>query len=100
VLVIVWEYEVSPQRTADFESFYAADGPWSTLFREAPGFVSVTLMRDARTPGRYMVADRWVSETSYEEFKRAHAEDYASLSARGKALYARETEVGRFDFVD
>ena len=100
MLVLVWEYRVRPERSDDFESFYRPDGPWGQLFRSAPGFVSITLMKDLSDPERFLVADRWTSETVYEEFKREHAGEYAELSARGRRLYERETEVGRFDFVD
>jgi heme-degrading monooxygenase HmoA len=91
---------VRPERTEEFEAFYRPDGPWGELFRNTPGFVSVTLMKDLSDPCRFLVADRWTSEVVYEDFKRVHAADYAGLSARGRRLYERETEVGRFDFVD
>ena len=74
--------------------------PWGMLFRGAPGFVSTTLMKDLKTPGRYMVADRWTSDIVYEEFKQAKALEYGELSSRGARLYASETEVGRFDFLE
>ena len=100
MLVIVWEYEAKQDRIEDFESFYRPDGPWGTLFRSSPGFVSVTLMKDLNTPGRYMVADRWTSDVFYEEFKQSHAREYQDLMTRGERLYAKETEVGRFDFLE
>jgi len=100
MLVIVWEYQARPERLEDFESFYRPDGPWGRLFHGAPGFVSTTLMKDLKTAGRYMVADRWTSEVLYEEFRRLRAAEYRELSARGERLYARETEVGRFDFME
>ena len=100
MLVIVWEYEARAERAEDFEAFYRPDGAWGGLFREAPGFVSTTLMRDFKRPRRYLVADRWTSEALYEEFKRSRATEYAELSGRGRRLFERETEVGRFDFVD
>jgi heme-degrading monooxygenase HmoA len=100
MLVIVWEYQSRPDRTEEFESFYRPDGPWDCFFRDAPGFVGTSLMKDTRTPGRYVVSDRWTSLALYEDFKRGHAAEYAALSERGARLYARETEVGRFDFVD
>jgi heme-degrading monooxygenase HmoA len=100
MLVIVWEYRVKAGHLDDFEALYRPDGAWSELFREAPGFVSVTLMKDLRDPARFMIADRWTSETLYEEFKRDHAAEYAALSERGGRLIDHETEVGRFDFVD
>jgi heme-degrading monooxygenase HmoA len=100
VLVIIWEYRVSPGRGADFESFYGPDGPWHELFHQAPGFVSITLWRDRRETGRYLIADRWTSERLYEDFKQVRATDYQRLSDRGARLYQRETELGRFDSVD
>ena len=64
------------------------------------GALSVTLMKDLRRSGRYMVADRWTSDTFYEEWKRAHSAEYREIGERGSRLWDRESEVGRFDFVD
>lgn len=100
MLVIVWEYEVKPDRIDDFESFYRPDGPWTRLFRGSPAFLSTTLMKDLRTPGRYMVADRWMSESMYEEFKQTHRDQYDAMSERGHRLITSEKEVGRFDFLE
>jgi heme-degrading monooxygenase HmoA len=100
MLVVVWEYRARPERAEEFESYYRPDGPWSRLFRESPGFISTTLMKDLRDPHRFMVADRWTSETLYEEFKRDHAGPYGELSETGRRLYESEVEVGRFDFLD
>jgi len=100
MLVIVWEYEVKSDRIEDFESFYRPDGPWTGLFRGSPAFLSTTLMRDLRKPGRYMVADRWMSESMYEEFKLEHQQAYDKLHERGHRFINIETEVGRFDFLE
>jgi len=100
MLVVLWEYMAKPDRIEDFESFYRSDGPWAEFFRDCPGFVSTTLMKDVREPRRFLIADRWTSEILYEEFKRERANDYDELSARGARLYAREAEIGRFDFLD
>ena len=100
MLVVVWEYRARPERAEEFESFYRADGPWGDLFRESPAFISTTLMKDLADPLRFLVADRWTSETLYDEFKRRAADRYVDLSERGRRLYERETEIGRFDFLD
>jgi len=100
VLVLVWEYRARPGRTEEFESTYRPDGPWGELFRGSPGYISTSLMRDLRDPLRFLVADRWTSEAMYEEFKRDVAERYLDLSDRSRRLYERETEIGRFDFLD
>lgn len=100
MLVMIWEYRVPPSKIEDFESFYGPDGPWTELFREAPGYVSTTLWRDIATRGRFLVADRWTSATLYEDFIQKSAAGYARLTERGARLYERETELGRFDSVD
>jgi heme-degrading monooxygenase HmoA len=100
VLVLVWEYRARPGREEEFESYYRPDGPWVELFRESPAFISTTLMKDLRDPLRFLVADRWTSESLYEEFRRTAVARYDALSDRGRRLYERETEIGRFDFLD
>ncbi len=99
MLVIVWEFLVRPDRVEEFEDLYREDGAWAELFRESPGFVSTTLMRDIRDAKRYMVADRWTSEEMFEEFLRTHREPYDELDRRCRRLTERETEIGRFDFL-
>jgi heme-degrading monooxygenase HmoA len=99
VLVIVWEFRVKAERVEDFESLYRADGAWADLFRESPGFISTTLMRDLRNPMRFLVADRWTSEELFEEFKLSHGTRYDALDERCGRLTEQEVEVGRFDFL-
>ena len=100
MLVIVWEYMARPDRIDEFESLYRPDGPWVELFRKSPGFVSTTLMRDIRDANRFVIADRWNSEESYEAFKKDFATEYESLSARGERTHRAEHLIGRFDFVE
>ena len=100
MLVIVWEYMARPDRLEEFEALYRPDGPWVELFKKSPGFVSTTLMRDVRDPHRFVIADRWMSEASYEAFKADFAADYQGLSERGERLHRAEHLIGRFDFVE
>ena len=100
MLVIVWEYMARKDRLDEFQSLYSPDGPWVDLFKNSPGFVSTTLMRDVRDPHRFVIADRWSSEESYEAFKREFAKEYQSLSERGERLHRAEHLIGRFQFVE
>lgn len=100
MLVIVWEYMARPDRLEEFESLYRPDGPWVELFKKSPGFVSTTLMRDVKNPNRFVIADRWNSEESYEAFKQDFAAEYQSLSERGERTHRAEHLIGRFDFVE
>ena len=100
MLVIVWEYMARPDRLDEFQTLYRPDGAWVELFKRSPGLVSTTLMRDVRDGHRFVIADRWTSEESYEAFKRDFASEYQSLSARGERLHRAEHLIGRFDFVE
>ena len=100
MLLVLWEYEVKTDRIEEFESLYRPDGAWTDLFHVCPAFVSITLWKDLRRPGRYMVADRWTSETVYDEFVREQAVAIAELSARGARAWTSEREVGRYELRD
>ena len=100
MLVIVWEYMARPDRLEEFESLYRPDGPWVELLKKSPGFVSTTLMRDVRDLHRFVIADRWTSEESYEAFKTDFAAEYTALTERGERLHRAEHLIGRFDFVE
>jgi len=100
MLVIVWEYMARPERIEEFETLYRPDGAWVELFKNSPGFVSTTLMRDVRDRLRYLIADRWTSGESYEAFKLDFAVEYALLSRQGERVYRAEHLIGRFDFVE
>ena len=97
MLLVLWEYEVRPDATDDFESLYRPDGVWGDLMRQSPGFVSITLWKDRQNHHRYVVADRWTSEVLYEEFMRDRAAEIAALNERATRLRSREVALGRFD---
>ncbi|MBA3893612.1 MAG: hypothetical protein H0X69_07935 [Gemmatimonadales bacterium] len=47
---IVWEYEIRPDRLAEFEALYGAAGAWSDLFRLAEGYRGTELFCDTARP--------------------------------------------------
>lgn len=100
MVLIVWEYMIRPDRLEEFELLYRPDGAWVQLLKKSPGFVSTTVLRDTRDPQRYMIADRWMSEASYDALKLEFASEYAALSERGERTHRAEHLIGRFDFVE
>ena len=97
MLIILWEYMARPERLQEFETLYRPAGAWVELFKQSPGFVGTTLMRDAKDRHRYVIADRWKSEAAYETFKRDHDVEYEKLSRKGERLHRAEHLIGRFD---
>lgn len=98
--LIVWEYQVHPERIEEFEALYRPDGEWAALFRRSPGFVSTTLLYDRQYPTRYLVSDRWASFEAYDLLRSMHEADYRALDERGRQLYLAERVVGRFGICD
>lgn len=94
---IVWTYTVRPDRLAEFERRYAADGDWAQLFRRAPGFRFTSLGRDAENSGRYLTIDAWDDLASFERFKRDFAREYEALDKECEGLTIEERKLGVFE---
>jgi len=97
VYTILWEFLVPPQRRAEFERAYAADGPWAELFARSAGFVGIELLRCTEQDGRYLTVDRWRSHADVVAFQRDFGTEYATLDHRLEGLAEVETRIGAFD---
>ena len=54
MFIVIWEYQVKPDRQDDFESFYARDGQWSDLFRKGAGYLDTELLRHEKQLQLYL----------------------------------------------
>jgi len=95
--VALWEFEVRPEKVAEFELAYGPDGDWVSLFRLAEGYSGSLLLKDRVVPHCYLTVDRWRSEDAYARFRERFAEEYRALDERCKALTVREREIGGYD---
>ena len=94
--VIVWEFIAPAGREREFEEVYGPRGEWARLFARGVGYLGSELWRDAATPRRYWVIDRWETEAAFEAFKSRHHEEYEALDRRCEALTEKETRLGGF----
>lgn len=95
--VAVWEFEVRPDKVAEFETAYGPDGDWVRLFRLGDGYSGSLLLKDRVVPHCYLTVDRWRSEDAYARFRERFAEEYRALDERCKELTVREREIGAYD---
>ena len=66
-------FNVHPDRTAEFERFFADE--YRPAMATSPGFVRVELLREAENPSRYQMVLRWVdadSATDLADLRRPH----------------------------
>ena len=92
----VWEYQVRPGCSAEFEELFASDGPWATLFARASGHLRLAAAQDADREHRFLVLDWWGSPEDHARAKAEHARAYAELDTRTRALCETEARLGAF----
>jgi heme-degrading monooxygenase HmoA len=96
MFVIVWQFEIAEDKTKEFEAAYGPDGPWSKLFRSAPGYLGTEFLHDAYAAGSYLTIDRWNSEDDFRAFRKQHDAEYETLDRACDSLTTRETRIGAY----
>lgn len=94
MFVIIWSYEVKPERAIEFEQRYASDGDWAALFARDRGYLGSELYHDHASPYHYLTLDRWESQTAFEEFMRAYRTEYETLDRECEGLTVQEERIG------
>ena len=94
--VIIWEYRVKPNRSAEFERIYNPHGTWAELFKKGKGYIDTELFRDEKLPHKYITIDRWESFQDYEDFREQWKEEYEALDAQCGGFTEKETLLGKW----
>ena len=94
--VILWEFCVRSGKGRQFERIYATDGAWAKFFRKGKGYIRTDLVRDLKTPRRYLTLDRWASREAYLRFKKEHRAEYQAIDERCLSLTEDEIKIGEF----
>ncbi len=97
MLFIFWEFQVKPDKVAEFERRYGTHGDWANLFRRAKGFHHVTLGRSTQAAGHYLVTDVWEDAKSFAQFKKDFRDAYAELDKLCESLTIEEKHIGDFE---
>jgi heme-degrading monooxygenase HmoA len=94
--VIMWEFEVHPDRRSEFVAAYSANGAWVQLFRQAKGYLGTELLSSTSGPARYVTIDRWNTVEDFKRFQAEFAGSYRALDAVCESLTMTEREIGTF----
>jgi len=97
MLVIVFSYEA--REAEPFERVYGPGGEWAQFFRRGRGYIGTELLRDAETPGRFLVIDRWDSADAYNAFATEHRAEFMERVDDTRAYYEQELRLGTFENV-
>jgi heme-degrading monooxygenase HmoA len=96
MIEIVWEFVVKEDARGQFELAYGPGGAWSKLFARCPGFRGITVLRDTKSPRRYLTIDLWESEALREQTLTEHKAEYSDLETALGEWTVSKAEVGIF----
>jgi heme-degrading monooxygenase HmoA len=97
---VIWEFEVQPDKLAEFEQIYDSQGDWVQLFMRGKGFINTELVQNIETNNRYIVLDHWQSRTHYLLFREAFNQEYDAIDVKSRSLIIQEKLLGAFETVD
>jgi|SRR5215216_1711805 len=97
--LIIWEYQVKPDRVTEFEEAYAARGAWARFFQRDSGYLGTELLCDLSDSQRYITIDRWASSKEYESFLAQRETEYAALDTQFDRLTEKEFLSGKWESI-
>ena len=98
--VIVWRYDVKPERESDFVRDYGPNGLWVGFFGSGAGYLGTELLQDADVQHRYLTIDRWTNRQAYESFLAQRLEEYEALDQGCAEMTNEEVRVGALETMD
>ena len=110
--VILWQFQVVPEREQAFEEAYGPHGDWARFFGRSMEYQGSELLRATLEPAGdrddladasqsdYFTIDRWSSADAYAAFNERFAREYEELDNRFLELCEVEVCLGKFAVVD
>lgn len=97
MIYVLWEFQVSVENRAKFETAYKGDGIWGQLFQRDSAYVKTILVRNDERAGSYLTIDVWKNRESYLQFKHRFGADYAKIDKDCEALTDGERLIGIYE---
>jgi heme-degrading monooxygenase HmoA len=96
--VILWTFEVHPEKVDAFVAAYKSDGAWAQLFAQAEGYLGTELLRSIDGDGRaqFVTIDRWQSSAHFERFRTQFDTRYRTLDTQCDGITLKERKLGTF----
>jgi quinol monooxygenase YgiN len=100
VIALVWQFDVQAGRNDEFESFYGADGPWTSLSRRSRSYLGSSFMRDLAMSNRYLVIEYWSEMVVYERHHAGFQHEVDALERQRDELVEAAVPLGLFNALD
>ena len=100
MIAVVWQFQVKSGKQKAFESFFGADGEWSSLGRRSRSFLGSSFLRDQARDTNYLLIEYWSEMVVYERHKRSFVADLRLLENQRDALCESIMPLGIFTGLD
>ena len=100
MIAVVWQFEVIPDRSEDFERFYGADGEWTKLSLRSRSFLGSSFLRDQVHDAQYLLIEYWSEMLVYEKHLANFDDVVKSLEEKRDQLCESIVPVGIYTGID
>lgn len=100
MVAVVWNIEITPNQSEDFERFYGADGEWTALSRRSRSFLGSSFLRDLANPVHYLLIEYWSEMVVYEKHLSDFSREVDSLEEERNRFVVRMEALGVFSALD
>lgn len=100
MVAVVWNIEITPDHSEEFERFYGADGEWTALSRRSRSFLGSSFLRDLANPVRYLLVEYWSEMVVYEKHLADFGKEVGSLEQERSRFVVRMEALGVFSALD
>ncbi len=100
MVAVVWQFDVRPEVSNEFERLYGADGTWTKLSRRSRSFLGSSFLRDIGSSTRYLLVEYWSEMVVYEKHLADFGEQVKALELQRAQIVERMETVGVFTALD
>ncbi len=100
MVAVVWQIDVRPEATTEFERLYGADGAWTKLSRRSRSFLGSSFLRDIGSSNRYLLVEYWGEMVVYEKHLADFSDQLKSLEDQRAQVVEKMETVGVFTALD
>lgn len=100
MVAVVWQLDIQPGMSDEFERFYGADGEWTKMSRRSRSFLGSSFLRDIGSDTRYLLVEYWSEMVVYEKHLVDFSDEIAALVQERDRLIVRMETVGVYTALD
>jgi quinol monooxygenase YgiN len=100
VVAVVWQFDVRPGASEEFEKLYGIDGDWTKLSRRSRSFLGSSFLRELGSETRYLLVEYWGEMVVYEKHLVSLDDEVKELEQKRVEVVESMQNLGVFTALD